>query len=96
MRRQDHLAVPYILVMTPVESSSGEWVCRAEYPELDGSFGEATSPEQAIESLEQMAVSLIATRLERGDSVRAPRPPLDYLKPEAERLYRALMSEESS
>jgi len=94
MTNHHALAVPYILVMTPVESSSGEWVCRAEYPEVDGCVAEALAPEQAIESLEQTAASVIASRLEHGEDVPAPRPPLDYLRPEAERLYRAAMSEE--
>jgi predicted RNase H-like HicB family nuclease len=94
MKRPEHLAVPYILVMTPVESASGEWVCRAEYPEVDGCVAEAVAPEQAIESLEKTAASVITRRLGRGEDVPAPRPPLEYLKPEAERLYQAFISEE--
>jgi predicted RNase H-like HicB family nuclease len=94
VNRQDHLAVPYILVMTPVESASGEWVCRAEYPEVEGCVAEALAPEQAIDALETTAASVIARRLEHGEDVPSPRPPLEYLKPEAERLYRTLMSEE--
>jgi predicted RNase H-like HicB family nuclease len=95
VRREDHLAVPYIVVMTPVESASGEWVCRAEYPEVDGCVGEALSPEQAIESLEQTAAAVIASRLEHGDHLPAPRPPLYYMTPEAERLYRPFRSVET-
>src|SRR5207244_10635599 len=44
-------AVPYLLVMESVERQ-GEWLRRAEYPELPGCAAEAPSAVEALENLE--------------------------------------------
>jgi len=90
MELEDYLAVPYILVMESVEGPDGEWVRRAEYPELPGCVAEAFSPIEALDKLEQARVRYIAERLARGEKVPVPRPPLRHLlpptAPDAERL----------
>jgi len=43
--------VPYLLVVESVERG-GQWLRRAEYPELPGCFAEAESAVEAIENLD--------------------------------------------
>ncbi|MQA86051.1 MAG: hypothetical protein GEV03_15835 [Streptosporangiales bacterium] len=73
---EDYLAVPYVLEMESVEGPDGDWVRRAEYPELPGCLAEAHSTLAAVEKLEELRVQYILTRLERGESIPVPRPPL--------------------
>jgi len=44
-------AVPYLLVVESVERG-GQWLRRAEYPELPSCFAEAESAVEAIENLD--------------------------------------------
>lgn len=76
MTPEEHLAVPYVLVVESVARPDGEWVRRAQYPELPGCVVEAASPLEAIAKLEEARVQWILTRLERGEPVPVPRPPL--------------------
>ena len=50
-------------------------------PEPDGCVAEARSPIEAINKLEEAREQLILTRLQRGESVPTPRPPLGYRIP---------------
>lgn len=84
----EHLAVPYLLTMMPVLGPDGHWICQVEYPELPGCRGEAFSPIEALDRLENARVELILYRLARGEAVPTPRPPLAYLIPEAEQRIR--------
>jgi len=75
-------AVPYVLVMDSVERG-GEWLRRAEYPELPGCVVEAPSALEAIEQLEQERVRLLRHLWARGAQIPVPRPPLRACLPPA-------------
>jgi len=81
MTLEEHLAVPYVLRMESVARPDGDWVRRALYPELPGCVAEADSPLEAIERLEQSRVQYIVERLERGEPIPVPRPPLQGAPP---------------
>ena len=68
-------AVPYLLVMESVERH-GEWLRRAEYPELPGCVAEAPSAVEALEKLERERLRLLRQLWDRGASIPVPRPPL--------------------
>lgn len=68
-------AVPYLLVVETVERD-GEWLRRAEYPELPGCAVEATSAVETIELLEDARRRLLRALWERGAPIPVPRPPL--------------------
>ena len=71
-----YLAVPYVLAVESIELPNGEWMRRAEYPELPDCHAEAFSAVDAIEKVEERRVQTIKTMLERGEEVPVPRPPL--------------------
>jgi hypothetical protein len=75
MTPEEYLAIPYVMVVESVEGPDGEWFRRATYPEL-GVVAEALSPLDAIDELEKARISTILSRLERGEPVPVPRPPL--------------------
>ena len=75
MTPEEYLAIPYVMVVESVEGPDGELLRRATYPEL-GVVAEALSPLDAIDKLEEARVKTILGRLERGESVPVPRPPL--------------------
>ena len=75
MTPEEYLAIPYVMVVESFEGPDGEWFRRAAYPEL-GVVAEALSPLDAIDELEKARVSTILSRLERGEPVPVPRPPL--------------------
>ncbi len=68
-------AVPYLLVIESVERE-GEWLRRAEYPELAGCVAEAQSAVEALEKLEHERLRLLRQLWDQGASIPAPRPPL--------------------
>ena len=74
-----------MLVVRRGERPDGEWNRRAEYPELPGYVVEADSPLEAIEKLEAARVQYILGRLERGEPVPVPRPPLQDRAPSLDR-----------
>jgi hypothetical protein len=75
MTPEEHLSVPYVMVMESIEGPNGDWFRRAQYPEL-GVIGEALSPLDAIDKLEEARVRFIMERLERGEDIPVPRAPL--------------------
>jgi predicted RNase H-like HicB family nuclease len=79
MELSEYLAVPYVLVIESVERPDGEWVRRAEYPELPGCAVEAYSAVEAIAKLEEERVRCIQRLLDDGEPVPVPRPPLRSL-----------------
>jgi predicted RNase H-like HicB family nuclease len=81
-----YLAVPYMLAVESVEKSDGDWVRRAEYPELPDCYAEAFAAVDAIEKVDERRVQVIKDMLERGEEVPVPRPPL--IGAEAEPLDR--------
>ena len=72
----EHLAVPYVTVMESFCDRDGEWRRRAFHPELPGCAAEADSPIEAMDKLDTAREQYIQSRLERGESVPVPRPPL--------------------
>jgi hypothetical protein len=78
-------AVPYLLVMESVERK-GEWLRRAEYPELPGCAAEAHSAVEALEKLEHERYRVLRQLWDRGASIPVPRPPL--LDPRPSRSHR--------
>ncbi|HEV8440439.1 MAG TPA: hypothetical protein VGT40_20305 [Methylomirabilota bacterium] len=68
-------AVPYLLVLESIERR-GEWLRRAEYPELPGCAAEAASAVEAIEELEAERLRLLRRLWDRGAAIPVPRPPL--------------------
>ncbi len=76
------LAVPYIMVMEPVEQEDGRWARRATYPELPGCVVEAATPIEAVEQLEELRVRSIRELLDHRLPVPAPRAPLRTVRSE--------------
>jgi predicted RNase H-like HicB family nuclease len=76
MTPQEYLAVPYVMVLESVPAANGDWLRQASYPELPGCIAQAQTPIEAIDRLEQQRVSFIMDRLEAGQPVPVPRPPL--------------------
>lgn len=76
MTREEHLRVPYVLVVESIEKPGGDWLRRASYPELGGAHAEADSVIEAIEAADDLRVEIILDRLSRGLPVPVPRPPL--------------------
>jgi hypothetical protein len=68
-------AVPYLLVVESIERA-GEWLRRAEHPELPGCRVEAPSAVEAIEKLEQARLRLLRQLWDLGAPIPVPRPPL--------------------
>jgi hypothetical protein len=73
-------AVPYLLVIESVERG-GEWLRRAEHPELAGCVAEAPSAVEAMEKLEQERLRLLRQLWARGAPIPVPRPPLQGAAP---------------
>ena len=76
MTTEEHLAVPYVVVMESFEDTDGEWRRRALHPELPGVMAEADSPIEALDKLDEVRTKYIVERLQRGEPVPVPRPPL--------------------
>ncbi|HLZ69781.1 MAG TPA: hypothetical protein VKV26_07710 [Dehalococcoidia bacterium] len=79
MELREYLAVPYVLAIESVERPDGEWVRRAEYPELPGCAAEAHSAVEAMAKLEAERVRYFQERIDRGEPIPVPRPPLQAL-----------------
>jgi len=67
--------IPYLLIVESVERE-GEWLRRAEYPELPGCAVEASSTTEAIGKLDQERRRLLRELWHRGRPIPVPRPPL--------------------
>jgi predicted RNase H-like HicB family nuclease len=72
----EDLAVPYVAVVYSLEGPDGEWIRRAEYPELRGCFADAPSADEAMEALEARRVAMLFEFRSRGEEPPRPRPPL--------------------
>ena len=68
-------AVPYLLVMESVERR-GQWLRRAEHPELPGCAAEAPSAVEALARLEHERLLMLRRLWEGGADIPVPRPPL--------------------
>jgi len=71
----EYLQIPYVALFYSAQREDGEWVRRAEYPEL-GCVVEAISEPDLMERLEDERVRTIVAICERGDDPPRPRPPL--------------------
>jgi predicted RNase H-like HicB family nuclease len=71
----EDLAVPYVAIMYSLEQD-GEWVRRAEYPELPGCVAQSYSALEAMDQLELLRVRTIVEMRNRGEVPPRPRPPL--------------------
>jgi predicted RNase H-like HicB family nuclease len=78
---EEYLAVPYILAVESIRKPDGNWLRRAEFPELPGCAVEAETAVEAVERVEEEKVRYIVERLERGEYVPVPRPPLQSSMP---------------
>jgi predicted RNase H-like HicB family nuclease len=77
-------AVPYLLVIESVERG-GDWMRRAEHPELPGCVAEAHSVLEALDKLEQERLRVLRQLWDRGASIPVPRPPLLAPRPSRSR-----------
>jgi hypothetical protein len=68
-------AVPYLLVLESVERD-GEWLRRAEHPELPECVAEAPSALEALDRLERKRRRVLQQLWDRGAPIPVPRPPL--------------------
>ena len=68
-------AVPYLLVVESIERG-GEWLRRAEHPELPGCVAESASAVEALERLERERLSMLRRLWQSGEAIPVPRPPL--------------------
>jgi hypothetical protein len=68
-------AVPYLLVLESVERE-GEWLRRAEHPELPDCVAEAPSAVEALDRLERERLRVLRQLWERAAPIPVPRPPL--------------------
>jgi hypothetical protein len=70
------LSIPYMMDVSTRESESGEWVCRLEYPELDGCVAESRDALDAYERLEKLREQWLRHRVETNQEIPIPRPSL--------------------
>jgi hypothetical protein len=78
MRLEEYLSVPYRLVAYSAPGPDGVWRRYAEYPEI-GCIGEADTPTEAMDKLEEQRVKFIVEHFQRGEPIPVPRPPLRSL-----------------
>ncbi len=71
-------AVPYLLVLESVERG-GQWLRRAEHPELPGCVAEAPSALEALDQLEVERRRVLRQLWDRGALIPVPRPRLRIL-----------------
>lgn len=71
-----YLAVPYLLAIESIERLDGEWVRRAEYPELPDCVAEAYSAIEAIDKLDEERMRILRKMLDHGAPIPVPRQPL--------------------
>jgi len=68
-------AVPYLLVVESIERG-GQWLRRAEHPELPGCMAEAPSVLEAMDKLERERRRLLRELWDRDLPIPVPRSPL--------------------
>lgn len=78
---EEHLAIPYRLVMESFEDVDGEWRRRASYPELPGCTVVGDSAVDVIDELDTLRERLIQQMLKTGIPIPIPRPPLKSRPP---------------
>lgn len=76
MTLEEYLRIPYVVTLEAIRDRNGEWIRRAEHPELPGCHVDDFSPVEAVARLEEARVRYITERLARGEPIPAPRAPL--------------------
>ena len=76
MELADYLAIPYVAVVSSVEKPNGEWVRRAEYPDLPGCSAEARDVMAAMDELERKRVQYVVRAYRQRGEIPMPHPPL--------------------
>jgi hypothetical protein len=76
MDLEEHLAVPYKLVIESFEGPDGDWLRRASYPELPGCDVEGLWAVDVVEELDQLRVDIITGMFRGKREIPVPRPPL--------------------
>ena len=79
----DLLSVPYRIEAFTTESTDGQWVRHAAYPELPGCTAEAPTIEDALRDLERRRMEIIVATVRAGQVPPVPRPPLRGTDPMA-------------
>lgn len=83
MLLRELLSVPYILEALSVKSDDGSWIRCFEYPELPDCTVYGLAPVEALDELERLKYKIILDRVQRGQPVPVPRPPLYSMNPGA-------------
>jgi hypothetical protein len=78
MKLEEYLAVPYRLLAYSAPGPDGVWKRYCEYPEI-GCKSEADTPWEAMDLLEEQRVKWIIERVQKGEPIPVPRPPLRSL-----------------
>lgn len=69
------LSTPFVMHIRPIKDTAGNWVRRAEFPELDECFAVDLSPWTALDKLEEGLISYLVTCVAAGKTIDPPRPP---------------------
>jgi len=76
LTRDEHLRVPYVLIVESVPGPDGDWCRRASYPELPGAVAEAETAVEAMDEVDERRRRIILDWLEAGIPIPVPRAPL--------------------
>ncbi len=94
MKIKDYLSIPYIIGMEAYEGEDGDWIRRAEYPEIVDCYIETddplVSPIYLLDELEKLKINKIITMLKEGEQVPQPRMPLTSHDPSDTLIYYGL------
>ncbi len=72
--------MPYLLVLESIERE-GQWLRRAEHPELPGCAAEAPSALEALDRLDLERRRVLRHLWDLGAAIPVPRPPLRDSRP---------------
>ena len=70
------LSVPYLLEAEAVETDTGKWLVRLDYPELPGCTAVGLVVEDVLKEIEQRRIETIVRLVEGGKQPPIPRKPL--------------------
>ena len=76
MDLRELLSIPYLLEAEAVDTETGKWLVRLDYPELPGCTAEGFVVEDVLKELEQRRIEIIVKLVEAGKEPPIPRKPL--------------------
>ena len=76
MDLRELLSIPYLLEAEAVDTDTGKWLVRLDYPELPGCTAEGLVVEDVLKELEQRRIEIIVKLVEAGKEPPIPRKPL--------------------